>query len=366
MTTPIRVLVVDDAVIVRRLVTMALSKDPGIHVAGSASDGDIAIEQLEKQVIDVVVLDLDMPAMNGLVALREIRKRWPSLPVIVFTGLSEPGAAELEVLALGAKDVLPKLPHEGNMLNAMEWVSSGLVPRLKEVVREWQAKNRAPPPASPSPERERAATVRPARSGRAVRPQVLVIGSSTGGPDALEKVLCELPPDFPLPILIVQHMPVGFTRLLAERLELRTPFAVSEAEHGSVVEPGRVWIAPGDHHLTVRRSGSTVTLQTNREPPENSCRPSVDVLFQSAAKAYGAGVLAVILTGMGYDGLKGSEAIVKAGGAVLAQDAATSVVWGMPGAVARAGLASGILPLTAIADEIVQHSRGGRVLAAYP
>lgn len=363
MTPPIRVLVVDDAVIVRRLVATALAKDPAIEVVGSASDGDIAIAQLEKYPVDVMVLDIDMPTMNGLAALREIRKRWPTLPVVVFTGMSEPGPTELEALSLGAGDIVQKLPHEGNMLNAIEWVVERLAPRLKAVVSEWRVK--VPMPVS-VPARRRETPLVSAPPGRRVRPQVLLIGSSTGGPDALEKVLRQLPVDFPLPILIVQHMPVGFTRLLAERLTSSTPFPASEAANGDMVQPGRIWVAPGDHHLTVQKSGSNFILQTNREAPENSCRPAVDVLFRSAAKAYGAGVLGVVLTGMGSDGQKGSEAVVGAGGSVLAQDEATSVVWGMPGAVARAGLASAILPLTALGDEIVQRTRGGQVLAAQP
>jgi two-component system chemotaxis response regulator CheB len=195
---------------------------------------------------------------------------------------------------------------------------------------------------------------------------VLLVGSSTGGPDALERVLSQLPADFPLPILVVQHMPVGFTRLLAERLTARTELSAAEAAPGVALLPGQIWVAPGDYHLALRQSAGVVTLQTNREPPENSCRPAVDVLFRSAAEVYGPAVLGVVLTGMGSDGLKGSEAVVRAGGQVLAQDEATSVVWGMPGAVARAGLASGILPLTAIADAIMQRTRGGLVLAAQP
>jgi two-component system chemotaxis response regulator CheB len=361
MTAPIRVLVVDDAVIVRRLVAMALAKDTGIEVVGSASDGDIAIAQLEKLAVDVVVLDIDMPTMNGLAALREIRKRWPALPVVVFTGMAEPGPAELEALTLGASDVVQKLPHEGNMLNAMEWVTTRLVPRLRAVVSEWRTRSPAPPAARVLANTVAVSAVRPARR---TRPNVLLIGTSTGGPDALERLLCGLPADFPLPILIVQHMPVGFTRLLAERISVRTPFPAAEAAPGDVVEPGRIRIAPGDYHMTVHKAGATCALQTNREAPENSCRPAVDVLFRSAVRVYGAGVLGVVLTGMGYDGLKGSEGIVAAGGQVLVQDEASSVVWGMPGAVARAGLASGILPLDALAEAVLQRTRSGLLLAA--
>ncbi len=358
MSARIRVLIVDDAVIVRRLVAQALGRDPELEVVGTASDGDVAIEQLSRQPVDIVTLDVDMPHMNGMATLREIRARWPRLPVIIFSGMIEPGPAELEALSLGANDVLQKLPHEGNMLNAIEWVVERLAPRLKQVVRSCQGRPReAGKTGAP-----RVMTLRPVAPGS--RPRVLLIGSSTGGPNALEQVLSRLPADYPLPIVVVQHMPVGFTRLMAERLAALTPFMASEAESGSAMEPGKVWIAPGDLHLVIRRVGAEITLQTNRDAPENSCRPSVDVLFLSAVKVYGADVLAVVLTGMGYDGLKGAEGIVGAGGQVLVQDEATSVVWGMPGAVAKAGLASGILPLGGLADAIMQRTRGGLVVAA--
>jgi two-component system chemotaxis response regulator CheB len=208
------------------------------------------------------------------------------------------------------------------------------------------------------------APAKPRSPVRQAKARILVVGASTGGPNALETFLSGLPADYPLPIVVVQHMPVGFTRLLAERLTAHTPFVASEGETGGMVVPGRIWIAPGDLHLVLRHADSGITLQTNREAPENSCRPAVDVLFRSAVRVYGAGVLGVVLTGMGYDGLKGSEGIVAAGGQVLVQDEASSVVWGMPGAVARAGLASGILPLDALAEAVLQRTRSGLLLAA--
>lgn len=372
MSSRLRVLVVDDAVIVRRLVAQALARDPEIEVAGTASDGDIALTQLAKVPVDIVTLDIDMPHMNGMATLKEIRSRWPELPVVIFTGMPEPGPAELEALALGASDVVQKLPHEGNMLNALEWVQERLAPRLKQVVAACQARPAARPATAPARKpvaAEPAApegpiVLRPRPAGRGTRPQVLLVGSSTGGPNALELFFARLPADFPLPMVVVQHMPAGFTRLLAQRLTSRTPFPAAEGEAGAALAPGRIWIAPGDRHLVVRQSGPGVILQTNREPPENSCRPAVDVLFRSAAGVYGAGVLAVVLTGMGYDGLKGSEQIVAAGGQVLVQDAASSVVWGMPGAIARAGLAGAVLPVEALAEAVVQRTRGGLVLAA--
>jgi two-component system, chemotaxis family, protein-glutamate methylesterase/glutaminase len=372
VTAPLRVLIVDDAVIVRRLMMQALATDAAFEVVGVASDGRIALERIAARTPDVVTLDLDMPEMSGLDTLREIRRHWPHLPVLIFTGLDQPGELELEALALGALGVLQKQPHEGNMVNAIAWVREKLMPMLRQV-----AEALAAPPEAPAPARPRPAPVAPALAALpagprteaprpAGPPEVLAIGCSTGGPNALEEVLSHLPADFPLPILVVQHMPQGFTRLLAERLSRRTPFAAAEAEPGTVVEPGRVWIAPGDRHLIVQRAGTGFQLQTNREEPENSCRPAVDVLFRSVASAYGRQALAAVLTGMGQDGALGAQAIVAAGGQVLAQDEASSVVWGMPGAVVRAGLAAKVLPLTGLAEEIVQRARGGRVLAARP
>jgi two-component system chemotaxis response regulator CheB len=356
MSTPIRVLVVDDAVIVRRLIGQALSQVPGFDVVGTASDGDIALRRIEELHPDAITLDIDMPEMNGLETLREIRKRWPGLSVVMFTGVTEPGARELEALGLGANDCVTKVPHEGNMVNAIQWTQNRLAPRLKAVVAEGRSA------LVPRPVATRIA--RPPVSTRPFMPEVLAIGASTGGPNALEELLRRLPADFPLPILVVQHMPVGFTRLLAERLAGRTQLAAAEAEPGAVLRAGKIWIAPGDQHMTVERSGTVVSLQTNREAPENSCRPAADVLFRSLSRAFGAQVLGVVLTGMGQDGLLGAQAIVQAGGQVMAQDEASSVVWGMPGAVVRAGLASQVLPLAGLAEQIVLRTHGGRSAAA--
>jgi two-component system chemotaxis response regulator CheB len=185
-----------------------------------------------------------------------------------------------------------------------------------------------------------------------------VLGASTGGPNALEEVLRGLPADFGLPILVVQHMPEGFTRLLAERLSAKTAFPAAEAVPGQVLAANQVWVAPGDRHMVVERSGESVRLQINRLPPENSVRPAVDVLFRSVAAVFGSECLAVVLTGMGQDGLIGAELIVQAGGQILVQDEASSVVWGMPGAIARAGLAAEVLPVGSIADAIIERTRG--------
>ncbi|MBK7783996.1 MAG: chemotaxis-specific protein-glutamate methyltransferase CheB [Gemmatimonadetes bacterium] len=363
----LRVLVVDDAVIVRRLIAQALGREPDIEVVGTASDGDLALEAIAEQRPDVITLDIDMPGLDGLATLRRLRVAWPHLPVVMFTGVSAPGVAELEALALGANDLIPKLPHEGNMVNAIEWVSTRLAPRLREVaaqVARARALAAAPPRPAPAPVARVTAGPRvapPPSAGRiaASLPEVLAVAASTGGPNALEALLKGLPADFRVPILITQHMPTGFTRLLADRLRAATHFQVDEAVPGAHVAPGQVWIAPGDHHLVVQRVGMEVVLQTNQSAPENSCRPAADPMFRSVARVYGPRSLAVVLTGMGQDGMAGAGSIVEAGGRILVQDEATSVVWGMPGAVARAGLAEAILPLGEMPQAIVERCRGG-------
>jgi two-component system chemotaxis response regulator CheB len=318
----------------------------------------VALVQIAAVVPDVVTLDIDMPEMNGLETLRRIRARWPDLPVVMFTGLAEPGFRELEALGIGACDCINKLPHEGNMLNAIEWTRTRLAPRLVTVVSDRRAEQIARKLA-PAPGVTLAAP--PVRGGS---PEVLVIGASTGGPNALEDLLTRFPADFSLPILIVQHLPAGFTRLLAERLNARTQLHAVEARSGMEVSPGRVYLAPGSQHLVVQRTGTQLQLQTNQDPPENSCRPAADVLFRSAAQSCGSRVLGVVLTGMGQDGVLGAEAIVKAGGQVLVQDEASSVVWGMPGAVARAGFAAAVLPVPDLAVRLIQRTLGGRVAVA--
>ncbi len=364
MSPRIRVLVVDDAVIVRRLMAQALAQEPDIEVVGTASDGDVAFERIEALCPDVVTLDLDMPYLGGLAVLPELRRRWPTLPVVIFTGMEQPGAAELEALRLGANDCLTKVPHQVNMLNAIDWVREELAPRLRRAVAARPAPRRVPQPVVEQSAAPPAPRVGPRPRARPGPPEVLAIGTSTGGPNALEELLRGLPHDFPLPIVIVQHMPEGFTRLLADRLTHNTAFQAAEGRNGVPLRPGEIWIAPGTRHLLVQRNDSGLFLQLNDGPPENSCRPAVDVLFRSLARSTGARTLAVVLTGMGQDGLEGGRLIVAAGGEVLAQDEASSVVWGMPGAVVRAGLASAVVPLSGMAEVVLQRARGGRALAS--
>ncbi len=363
---PIRVLVVDDAVVIRRLLSDILAADPAIEVAGVAANGRIALQKLEQVNPDLVILDVEMPELDGLATLAELRKRWRRLPVIMFSTLTERGAATtLEALALGATDYFTKPSNSGSMALAAQRVREELVPRIKQLCGRASAP--APGSAAPAP----AAAVRPApaaprRVAPALPPEAVVIGVSTGGPNALAEVLPALPADFPVPVLVVQHMPPVFTRFLAERLDTRCKLRVVEATAGMPVQAGTIYVAPGDWHMVAERGGALTPprIRLHQGPLENSCRPAVDPLFRSAVECWGGALLGVVLTGMGQDGLRGAEAIHDAGGQVLAQDEATSVVWGMPGFVANSGFADRVLPLGEVAGEIVRRAavpaRGGR------
>jgi two-component system, chemotaxis family, protein-glutamate methylesterase/glutaminase len=359
---PISVLVVDDSVVVRRLVTDVLDADPDIHVVGSAPNGQIALAKIPQLNPDIISLDLEMPVMDGLETLRELRTRFPDVPVIMFSTLTERGAAAtLEALELGALDYVTKPANVGSVQASMASVRDQLVPKIKALYRHsargrtdartvpWHttgARPAAPGLSAPAP------VLRMAEAREPV--QIVVLGVSTGGPDALATVIPALPATFPAPVVIVQHMPPTFTRLLAQRLDGRSALEVREAQDGDAVRPGQVLLAPGDFHLRLQRLGDQVVARLDQGTPENFCRPSVDVLFRSAAQAYGARCLAVVLTGMGADGARGAADIVAAGGDVVVQDQATSVVWGMPGAVAQAGLASQLLPLADVATVLAR------------
>lgn len=350
--TRIRVLVVDDAVVVRRMVSDALAADPELEVVGTAANGRMALARLPELRPDVITLDVEMPELDGLETLRALRKSYPRLPVIMFSTLTERGAAAtLDALALGANDYVTKPSNVGSATLAQQRIRDELIPKIKS----WCQRT-----ASSATMARSAILNKPARPARVARAEILAVGVSTGGPNALAELLGGLPADFPIPVVIVQHMPAVFTRLLAERLDAHSPLAVREAAGGEELTAGTVWLAPGDYHLEVTRRQSRMYSRLHQEPPENSCRPAVDVLFRSVAAVHGPGALAVIMTGMGQDGLRGCEAIRRAEGRVFAQDEATSVVWGMPGAVVRANLAEQILPLGELAAAIVQAVSLGR------
>lgn len=368
----IRVLIVDDSAIIRRILTDALSADPMIEVVGTAANGKIALAKIAQLRPDLVTLDIEMPEMDGLETLTQIRKVNAELPVIMFSTLTERGAtATIDALTRGANDYVAKPSNTGSTGASIKKVQDELIPKIKVFCRRTCPQTLAaitPTLASARSTLTKAVAApdlnKPAaRPGIATQPariDAVVIGTSTGGPNALSKVLTDLPADLPVPVLIVQHMPPVFTTRLAERLNQLSPLTVFEAVDGMKVEAGKAYLAPGDFHLTVARSGTEVMVKLNQQEPECSCRPAVDVLFRSAANLYGSGLVAAVLTGMGQDGQRGSELIRQAGGWVIAQDEASSVVWGMPGAVSRAGLANEILPLEAIARNLELHVRRGR------
>ena len=343
----IRVLVVDDSVVIRHLVMHALREEPDIEVVGAEANGADALSRIPEVHPDVVTLDIEMPVMDGLAALRQIRKLHPRLRTIMFSTLTTRGASStFEALALGADDYVAKAANTGSLDRSLGSLRGELVPKIRQFFAAATAPLPLPKPVTAAPIEK--AMRRSSSFG------VLGIGVSTGGPQALGQLIPQLPACLRVPVLVVQHMPPTFTRLLAERLDSLGALSVVEAADGMEIRAGTVYIAPGDYHLRVRRCGSRMLAVLDQSPQENSCRPAVDVLFRSLAETFGAGTLSAVLTGMGFDGLRGTKAIKAAGGYSLVQDQASSVVWGMPGVVAEAGLADGVLPLSKLGSEIVR------------
>ena len=346
-----RILIVDDSAVMRSLLRAVVCADAGLEVAGTAADGESALSAIETQHPDLVLLDVEMPVMDGLDTLRKMRARGHRIPVIMCSSLTQRGAkVTIEALACGASDYVAKPAGQSSREAAMLTLSRDLIPKIHALT---SLPHVTLPSAAHAPWLAPQFKAQPISS----TPTALVIGVSTGGPAALDILLPELPANFPLPVLIVQHMPELFTRLLAERLNGRCPLQVHEGVEGEPVGAGSIYVAKGNWHMEVQagaRIGLPATLRLHQGAPENHCRPAVDALFRSAAAVYGAGVLAVVLTGMGSDGMSGAHVIREHGGSVLAQDQASSAVWGMPGAVSAAGLAHKVLPLIAIAPEILR------------
>lgn len=338
---PVRVMIVDDSAAIRGLLSRWISSDAALHVVASASNGRAAVEQVKAADPDVVILDIEMPEMDGITALPLLLKACPRAKVIMASTLTRRNAEiSLKALSLGATDYVPK-PTAVGAGDAADEFRRDLCAKVIALGRPRRASARVVPVQS--------APIR-LRKASAVKPQIVAIGSSTGGPQALSTVVTALAPRLNLPVLITQHMPATFTAILAETLSRHSGLKCVEAAEGMMLEAGRVYVAPGDHHMLVKSRGGPIAL--TQTPPENFCRPAVDPMFRSVAAAYGATVLAVVLTGMGHDGREGARAIADIGGTVLAQDEATSVVWGMPAAVAHAGHAAAVLPLPAVAPEM--------------
>jgi two-component system, chemotaxis family, protein-glutamate methylesterase/glutaminase len=436
----ISVLVVDDSVVVRRLITDALADDPAINVVGTAPNGRVALQKIDQLKPDLVTLDVEMPVLDGIGTLRELRKTHLRLPVIMFSTLTAAGAAAtVEALTAGASDYVTKPANVGSVAESIRSVREQLVPRIHALAGRTRGSGGAaggaakvppsfigrpgtvPPPAGarpstpPQPSARTTAPTRPTvgrpvppapgvappsapgaaprltpSAGRiggggpgtgatgptttnraaptAARPpatgvgriDVIAVGCSTGGPDALARVVKMLPAGLPVPVLVVQHMPPVFTRMFAERLDRGSPLRVVEATADMPLEAGTIYIAPGDYHMEVVRRGATVATSLNTGPPENFCRPAVDVLFRSVNRTYGRNAIAVVLTGMGHDGRSGCADLARSGADIVAQDEATSVVWGMPGSVVSAGLATAVLPLDEISNYVLARVNGGR------
>jgi two-component system chemotaxis response regulator CheB len=337
----IRVLVADDSATARELLVGILEADPAIRVVGEAADGAEAVALTRDLRPDLVTMDLHMPRLDGLAATQEIMIVAPT-PIVIVTGSTRAREVResMETLRVGALELLVKPSGPGAPGFACE--ARRLVETVKamarvKVVRHWRPAGPGPGPAGPS-----------ARPPAGPRGRVVVVAASTGGPAALQAILCGLRGDFPVPVLVVQHITPGFTAGLAAWLDSACPFRVKVAQHGEPLAPGSAYLAPDDRHLGVR--GGRVVLSD--ELPQGGFRPSGSALFASAAGAFGAGTLAVILTGMGDDGVTGLRAVRRAGGRVIAQDEATSVVYGMPGAAVAAGLADAVLPLGGIAPQL--------------
>ena len=368
--TPLRVMVVDDSVVIRGMISRWLEAEADIAVVASLRTGRDAVNQIVQVDPDVVVLDIEMPDLDGLSALPLLMEKKRNLVVIMASTLTRRNAeVSLKALSLGAADYIPK-PESTREAGAAEHFRRDLV----EKIRQLGFRRRK---VSPAPARAVAAG-RPvvsspiARPGAAIKlrpwsttsvPRVLVIGSSTGGPQALMDMLTDLGPSITnYPVLITQHMPPTFTTILAEHLARCTRKVALEAVDGEIIQPGRIYVAPGGTHMRVARQGrGDATIVLGDDAPINFCKPAVDPLFTSAANAWPGGVLGVVLTGMGADGAKGGADIVASGGNIIAQDEATSVVWGMPGAAANAGICAAVLPLKEIAPRLKRCFLGERM-----
>ncbi|WP_020592226.1 protein-glutamate methylesterase/protein-glutamine glutaminase [Kiloniella laminariae] len=370
-----RVMVVDDSAVIRGLLTRMLENDPKVSVIESVSNGEIAIKRIATLDVDVVVLDIEMPVMDGLTALPKLLEAKPGVQIIMASTLTRKNAEiSFKAMRLGAADYIPKPTSSGELTKADDFKYE-LVEKVKALGRVARTARHAPLPSEASAtvaktgiSQTTAASSAPVkrttgglyankeitlRTTAIARPDILAIGSSTGGPQALFDVLGNLGV-VSQPVVITQHMPATFTALLAEHIGRISQMPSKEGEDGEAIRGGRIYLAPGGYHMVFEKKGTDTIIRLNQEPPENFCRPAVDPMLRSLSKIYGSHLLVLILTGMGSDGLRGSEVVTTAGGSVIAQDEHTSVVWGMPGAVATAGLCSAVLPIKEMAAHVRQ------------
>ena len=342
-----RVMICDDSLVIRGAIARMLQADPRIQVTGRANNGRQAIEEMRRQKFDVIILDIEMPEMDGMTALPLLLRADPSVRVIMASTLTTRGAEiAMRALRLGAADYIPKPSvesiHDDSFRREL----------LEKVIGLARLRNRAAMPA-------RAAPAQALRAVGKLPPRLLAIGSSTGGPQALFTFIRGLGRDVRVPVILTQHMPATFTPLLAEHIHKLGGLSCAEAKDGEPLRPGHVHLAPGDRHMLVRGGGAAMTIKLTQDPPENFCRPAVDPMLRSAIAATEGRLLMVMLTGMGHDGLAGTKALIAAGGTAIAQDEASSVVWGMPGAIAQARLCHAILPIGDIAAKVLTLLRGG-------
>lgn len=353
---PLRVMVVDDSLVLRGILKQMINESPLLaEVVATAANGQIAVERAKVGDIDVIILDIEMPVMDGITALPLLIAAIPNVVVIMASTLTTRNAEiSLRAIKAGAKDYVAKPTSTSQGANREDFRRE-LLEKIEVLGYRFRNRNRGPRSAAATPlvaaSKEVKYKLRP--KNFLSRPKVLGIGSSTGGPNALHTVLKNLPSPLKMPVLITQHMPANFTGLLAQSLTRDTGHQCAEGVDGEELKAGRIYIAPGDFHMLVVRQDDRVTIRLNQEPKENFCRPAVDPLFRSLAAVFHANVLVAMLTGMGQDGLLGSESIVNAGGNLIAQDEETSTVWGMPGAVAKAGLCCGVLPLNEVAPQLL-------------
>ncbi len=360
---PIRVLIVDDTVTYRRIISNVLAGIPGVEVVGTASNGKIALEKIERLKPDILTLDLEMPVMDGLEMLRQLKNAGSEVGAIVLSASTTDGAkATVAALSLGAFDFVLK-PTGGTPEENMETLRDKLRPKIENFDRtrlihkilhgkEAHATRRTTAPAAA--QKKSGIAERMHRIAAAKTPEVVALGISTGGPKSLTRMLPNLPASLAVPVLIVQHMPPIFTKSMANDLDNRCALSVCEAADGQSVEPGNVYIAPGGKQMKIEREDGTTLIRITDDPPENSCRPSVDYLFRSVAEIYGARALGVIMTGMGSDGSKGCRQMKQRGASIIAQDEATCVVFGMPRKPIEQGIADVVAPLDGIASEITR------------
>lgn len=357
VTQPVRVMIVDDAVVVRGLMSRWLSEEPGIEIVGAFRNGREAVDNVLKLKPDVVLLDIEMPELDGLSALPLLLARKPDLVVIMASSLTRRNAeVSLKALSLGAIDYIAK-PETNRDIMFEQLFRREIVEKIRQLGRRRAA------PLRSKAFRSDAADAPPIslRPFSSVIPRALIIGSSTGGPQALQVLIHGLSSVLArVPVLITQHMPRTFTAILAEHLARSSNRPAHEGIHGETVKPGTIYVAPGGKHMRIERHRESAVIVLTDEPPVHFCKPAVNPLFQSAATVYGAGSLAVVLTGMGTDGTDGAHDIAAAGGSVIAQDEFSSVVWGMPGSAAHSGQCSAVLPLDEIAPKVARLINGDR------